>query len=226
MNMSEIIKKQLEAYQANFVKHGNSPLGTFQNNTTTQYERFNELLLPLLKIKPTDFSICDIGSGVCDLHHFLISNEVKHSYTGIEIVPEMVTFSQEKYPGITVLNTDFLSDDFTEKYDFVVLSGTFNIHGGVNESDWKDFVFKLIKKMFESARLGISFNLLTSYSTFRDETLFYASPEEVLTYIQTNLSRFCTINSAYPLFEFSYTVFTKECMKITFSHPDFDKYLK
>jgi hypothetical protein len=224
--MSNIIKKQLAAYQQNFIQHGNSPQGTFQNNTTTQYERFNQLLLPLLQHKNKEFTICDIGSGVCDLHKFLKTNEIAHHYTGIEIVPEMIETAQKLYPEVKLLTIDVLDNNFTQKFDFVVLSGTFNLPGDTNRQEWEDFVFAVIEKMFSLATIGISLNALTTYGTFRADELFYLQPEKVLTFIQTKLSRFYQINRAYPLYEETYTVFTKQAMQQQFAHADFEKYFK
>lgn len=224
--MSDIIKKQLEAYQSNFIKHGATPEGTFQNNTATQHERFNQLLLPLLNAKPEGFSICDIGSGIADLHRYLKDSGITHEYTGIEIVPEMVEVSKEKYPEARFLNIDLLDENFTEQFDFVVLSGTFNIPGNVTENDWQQFIFSVIKKMFAISKTGISFNTLTSYSTFRADDLFYQDPGKILNFIQTELSRFCIINTAYPLYEISYSVFKKDHVKSKYIHEDFEKYFK
>ncbi|MES2691195.1 MAG: class I SAM-dependent methyltransferase [Bacteroidota bacterium] len=224
--MSDIIKKQLEAYQPNFLKHGSSPEGTFQNNSTTQFERFNQLLLPLLNAKPDGFTICDIGSGIADLHRYLTDNGIKHQYTGVEIVPEMVEVSKEKYPEARFLNVDLLDENFTEQFDFVVLSGTFNIPGSVSKKEWEQFILDVIKKMFSISRIGISFNTLTSYSTFNADELFYQDPSKILHFIQAELSRFCIINTAYPLYEVSYSVFKKEFLKNKYPHPDFAKYFK
>ncbi len=224
--MSEIIKKQIESYQENFVKNQDSPLGTFQNNTTTQYERFNEVIQPLLKYKSTDFSICDIGSGVCDFHQYLEDMQIKHQYTGVEIVPEMVVQSKVKYPEIEVLETDFLADSFTRKFDFVTLSGTFNIPGSIAPEAWKAFILQCITKMYQSCNIGISFNALTNYSTFNDPTLYYLSAADIFHHIQSTLSRFCIINTAYPLYEVSYTVLKPETVQAQFGHSDFERYFK
>ena len=69
--MSKIIKKQIEVYQNNFNKYLDSTRGVFWNNVTSQHERFNQLMTPLLPYTPQNFSICDVGSGICDLHYFL-----------------------------------------------------------------------------------------------------------------------------------------------------------
>ena len=116
--MSRIIQKQIDAYRDNFIKYGTTPMGTFQNDVSTQYERFNQLITPLLAYKSTEFTICDVGSGVSDLHKFLQEKKIRHSYTGIEIVQEMVDAAKSIYPGINVINQDLLADDYQQKFDF------------------------------------------------------------------------------------------------------------
>lgn len=222
--MSNIIKKQLEVYRPNFLLHGNTPQGTFQNNTTTQFERFNQLLTPLLKYKEKNFSICDIGAGVCDLHKYLLANNILHQYYGIEIVPEMVETARLLYPNITITTEDFLSNSFNKEFDFVVLSGTFNMPGTIQTDEWEDFIFKTISKMFHVARIGISFNALTSYSTFYSDGLYYLKPEVVFTYIQQRLSRFCLLNATYPLYEVTYTVYKEDFIRKQYQSEDFAKY--
>lgn len=221
---SNIIKNQLDAYRPNFLKHGASPLGTFQNNCTTQRERHRQLLNPLLAHRPTGFSICDIGSGMCDLHQFLNEAGVVHNYTGIEIVPEMVTAAQKIHPQARILNLDFLDPGFQERFDFVVLSGTFNIPGSTAAPEWEKFLYDMIGCMFDRADVAISFNALTTYTTFRSEALFYMNPEKVLSFIQNRLSRFYCISSAYPLFEHTYTVFRPAAMSQDYPQIEFDKY--
>jgi len=221
---SEIIKSQLDAYRPNFLKHGASPLGTFQNNTTTQRERHRQLLQPLLTHRPDGFSICDIGSGLCDLHQYLNDTGVAHTYTGVEIVPEMVVAAQKMHPDARILNVDFLDSRFSERFDFVVLSGTFNIPGITPLTQWKQFVYQMISRMYDRADVAISFNALTTYTTFRSKELFYLGPGEAISFIHDKLSRFCLINSAYPLFELTYTVFRPEAISLSFPQTDFDKY--
>ncbi|HWY37018.1 MAG TPA: class I SAM-dependent methyltransferase [Bacteroidia bacterium] len=222
--MSDIIKKQIELYRSNFLSNSDSPEGVFWNNTTTQFERFNQLITPLLYYRPSGFSICDIGSGVCDLHQFLLDKKIDHAYTGIEIIEEMITKARDKFKDIDVKKTDILSDGIKKKYDFVVSSGTFNLRGKISEDEWKVYIFKMLKQMFEMAEIGISFNVLTSYSTFRAPELFYSSPEEMTHFIQTELSRFYQLNSAYPLYEITYTVIKEKHISEKFSHEHFTKY--
>ncbi len=224
--MSTIIQKQIDAYRDNFIKHGNTPLGTFQNNTATQYERFNQLITPLLAYKSSDFTICDVGSGVCDLHKFLQTKEIKHIYTGIEIVQEMVDTAKSIYPEINVINQDLLADDYQQKFDFCVLSGTFNLPGQTDRNDWLNFTLAVIKKMYTLSNVGIAFNALTAYSTFNAPELFYLDPKITLDFIKKNLSRHCQIMMSSPLYEDTYIVLKPEAVSKQYAAPEFDKYLK
>ena len=226
--MKEIVQKQIQAYQSNFIKFGTSPLGTFQNNTTTQHERFYQLMKPLLEISNQDFSICDVGSGVCDLHGYLNQLEIGHAYTGIEIVPEMVSVSRDLYPDISVIEADILENvELKDKrFDFVVLSGVFNLPGQVSSEDWEVFIFRMIERMFEMSEMAISFNALTTYTTFRSDELYYLDSSKVIDFIQNKLSRFYIVNSAYPLYENTYTIFKKTQIEQFYRAEEFNKYFK
>jgi hypothetical protein len=221
---SEIIKNQLAMYQPNFLRHGSTPLGTFQNNLTTISERHQQLMEHLLRVRSSHFSICDVGSGTAELHSLLTQRCVGHTYTGIEIVPEMVSTSSEQYPSARILNLDFLDSAFKERFDFLVVSGTFNLPGRTPRRRWEQFVFDVISKMYDLADVGISFNALTSFSTYQAKELFYLNPAKVVEFILGNLSRFCLVNCAYPLYEVTYTVLRPEIVKQQFGHDDFGKY--
>lgn len=222
--MENIIEKQTKAYLEAFNINGPTPKGTFQNNIETQYLRF-ERLIEFLKSDLQDSSVHDIGSGICDLHDYLLKQNVSHRYSGTEIVQEMIDFSLLKYPDIKLYNRDFLQIE-NEKYDFVFLSGTLNLKLNTSENEWLDYSMEMIKKMFKHSKKAISFNCLTSYNTFSQDNLMYFDPKYVLDYCITNLSRFVNIDECYPLFEFTVTVFHEEYIAQKFRDKAFDRYLK
>ncbi len=225
MNSDKIIKAQLNAYRPNFIEHGDKPQGTFQNNSETQQLRF-ERIIRQFQLTQNKYTIQDIGCGTCDLHQYLLDKKIAHTYYGVEIVPEMIETAQKKFPDITLKNHDLLNDTDIPLADISLLSGTLNLLAGVNEEEWKDFSFSLLKRMFELSKVGISFNLLTSHRTFSDPTLAYFNPTEVFDFCIKNMSRFVHLDHAYPLYEFSVTVFHKEYMRKEFDKEAFQKYLK
>lgn len=142
--MKNIVQQQVKMYQSNFITNGPTPKGLFWNNFTTQKERYRQLINPLLDIKDSDFSICDFGAGLCHLHEYLNERNIKHNYTGIEIVPEMNEYSKEKHKNISIIDIDFLDNSYNSKFDFLVLSGTLNLKGNISTEQWEEYVFEII----------------------------------------------------------------------------------
>jgi len=228
MNDAKIISAQRDAYRRNFLVHGDTPKGTFQNDRLTQYVRFTHLLKEIAPHFEAGTTIHDIGSGLCDFYEY-ITDEGSFPgvvYSGTEIVEEMNVAAREKFPDIALYNRNFLDAAPDEMYDFCVLSGTFNLLGSVKEDDWREMCFDLVEKMFRQARKAISFNFLTSYRTFSDPTLCYFDPREMMDFATTKLSRFVCVNSTVPLYEVTVTVFTKEFVQSLYPQPELGRYFK
>ncbi|MFZ2541672.1 MAG: hypothetical protein WAW75_07860 [Gallionella sp.] len=222
---AKIIDEQLKVYQSAFIQHGDSPKGTHQNNRETQYLRFQMLTDHLLN-NHTDNTIEDVGCGICDLYGYLKSKNIKFTYSGTEIVDEMIALAKEKYPEITVKNRDILSEVGQKKNDFVVLSGTLNIPGNVEPEEWRRFCFSLISSMYGMCNKAIAFNFLTSHKTFTDPNLFYFDPSELLDYCIKNLSRFVELKHSYPLYEGTITVYRENYIQDQYKNPALAKYFR
>jgi hypothetical protein len=226
MNQSKLVEGQLKVYRENFIRFGDTPEGTFHNNRTTQYLRFSRLIDPLLPLAPNPFHIHDVGAGPADLHQYLLERNIVHAYSGSEIVPEMIEVASRKYSDVKMFCRPISDAPSHEKYDFVVLCGTFNMPGGTPREEWARFVNDTIRKMYSMCRLGISFNFLTTYNTFSDPTLFYVNPFEAADFCLKELSRFTLLDHAYPLYEGTITVFTKDCIQQGYLEAHFSKYFK
>ena len=217
-----MIASQKKKYRARFLKYGDSVLSTFQNNTETQTLRF-EYLLKNISPQPGPFRLHDIGSGLGDLHGFLLERGIKHEYSGTEIVPEMIAVSRRKFPEITVYERDFLDAPADETYDFVVLNGTLNLRSETELTEQKEYAFALIEKMFQHANAAIAFNFLTSRGTFSVPELCYFDPAEIFDFCQ-GLSRFVTLDHSSPLYEATVTVFQPGYLQSRFPQTVYQKY--
>jgi len=222
-----IIAAQRQVYRANFLQHGDSPLGTYQSNQVTQHLRFDGLMRHLLPHVRDGDTLHDVGAGLCDLYQYLQLNEASRDlvYSGTEIVQDMIDLAAAKYPHVRLLNRNFLETS-EDRYDFVVLSGTFNIPAGVATEAWQQMCMALVDKMFERADKAISFNFLTSYRTFTDPELFYFDPLAMFHHATTRLSRFVHLDACYPLYECTVTVFRKEYLASLYDHDQLRKYFR
>ncbi len=220
---SKILEAQRNQYLAQFEKFGDSPQATFQNDQQTQSLRFERLLRPLLPVSGK-FSIHDVGTGLCDLHQYLLDQGIPHDYSGTEIVAELISHSQQKFPDVTLYQRDFANDTFDDKYDFVVLSGTLNLRCNLDQEKWEGYVHELLSRMFRHAKRAISFNFLTTYNSFSSPGLFYFDPKALFDFCQKNLSRFVSLDHSSPLYEAAIAVFQPDEMKSRYPDPAFAKY--
>lgn len=228
MDDDAIIAAQRAAYGRKFQEHGDTPEGTFQNNRVTQHLRFARVLKEIAPYFEAGDTVHDIGSGLCDFYAYMkaLGLEKTITYSGTEIVQGMIDTAKQKYPELELHNRNILEQNIAERYDFVILSGTFNIPGGVAEGDWRKLCLSIVERMFAIAKKGVAFNMLTSYRTFSDPMLFYFEPREVLDFAVSRLSRFTILDHAYPLYEFTCTVFRPEFMARQHDHPDLEKYFR
>jgi hypothetical protein len=218
----KIIVNQQRIYAEAFAKHGATPRGTYQNNTETQYLRYERLIKNIKEYLHGD-TIHDVGAGVCDLHRYLLANKIDHQYSGTEIVQEMIEYSLREYPGIKLYNRNLLTVT-NERYDYTLLSGTLNLVNKIDKKAWKKYSYDLIRKMFTISSKAMAFNFLTTYNTFNEDDLMYFNPCEMLDYCITKLSRFVSIDHNYPLYEATITVFKKEFLRSIYQEESFDKY--
>ena len=211
-------------YRDNFLENKNSPTGTYQNNHETQYMRFERIIKPFKEILNENISLHDLGCGACEMHNYLNLQGIKHNYSGTEIVQEMIDYAQNKYPTIKVFNRDVLKKELIDEYDIVVFSGGLYLPGSIPAQEWEQFVYAIIKKMWTMSKIGISFNLLTTYSDYTRPDLYYVDPKNMFDFCMNNFSRFVTIDHGYPLYEWTISVFRKEYMKNKYSQPEFQRY--
>jgi Methyltransferase domain len=220
-----IIINQEGIYRDHFLEHGDTPEGTYNQNDAIQNLRFSSL------IKNIDFNspettIHDVGCGICDLYHYMKQHNIHVQYSGTDIIAEMKTLALKKYPGIQFQLRDFLDVDTKDKYDFLVLSGTFNLPGKTDKKEWRAFTRAMIRKMYSLANYGISFNFLTTHADFYHGEMFYESPEDILNFCISNLSRHVIIDHSYPIFEYTVTVYTPELLRKQHTDGRLQKYIK
>jgi hypothetical protein len=223
-----IIAAQRNAYRAEFARHGDTPLGTHQGDRTSLDMRFEALMRNVVPHLGAGATLHEVGSGLCDLYGYLKSSGLHRriTYSGTEIVQEMIDHAAQKYPELTLCNRNFLECGTDEQYDFVVLSGTFNLLAGVQGDEWKTMCLALIRKMYAHADKAIAFNFLSSYRTFSDPLLYYFDPTEMFDFVAKNLSRFIHLDAAYPLYECTVTVFNKNYLATLYDHNDLKKYFR
>ena len=212
--MSVAKKITTDYYRETFKKYGDTPEGVDWNDLFTQNLRFKQIVDELKSVK--SFTVLDVGCGTGALFGFM-RDELKgynFQYTGIDYVAEMTDEASKKYSNFKnakFQNTDL--DSITEKYDFVVSSGIFNVKLSVDSEKWFENMKCTLKAMFEHCTKGIIFNVLTKYVDFTDDKLYYSDPLLVFEYFQENCSRFIKLNHSYPLYEYTISGYREDFIR-------------
>lgn len=194
-------------YSSRIARFGPTPSGVDWNGAEGQLARFARFN-PLFERAPGALSVIDYGCGYGELYSFLTSSFNVKSYVGVDVAPAMLQAARNAFSDDNVVQ---LSDrlDSVAPAQCVVASGTYNVKLGANSGDWSDYVFGDLAVLWGKATLGMSVNFLSSFSEpeKRQSKLFYASPNEVLSFLQREISTLVTIDHSYSPWEFTVTVF-------------------
>ncbi len=121
--------------------------------------------------------ILDVGCGIGDFYQYLEERVDTFSYTGVDILPEMIEEAKRRYPGGTFITGDLLGDAVFRpgEFDVVYSSGIFNLKVGDNHS----LLRKTLPVFFELSSEWVIFNLLDPGHPVQREIYYYFSPAEV-----------------------------------------------
>ena len=87
------------------------------------------------KLPNVNFSVKDLGCGRGDFISQMLFGETGNQYIGIDSNPNLIAVGRQKYPGINLINDDFLN--VNEQSDYTICIGTLNDDHGFDK--WEYF---------------------------------------------------------------------------------------
>ncbi|MDR2428428.1 MAG: class I SAM-dependent methyltransferase [Candidatus Margulisbacteria bacterium] len=167
----------LDFYRSLIRRHGGqSVLSVSYNDRSTQYTRFDTLVKYTVPNKTEKITLLDLGCGLGDLYDYLQTNGYQNvNYTGLDIVPEMLSAAQQNYPAAKFKNGNFVTAEL-ENYDIILASGSLNIIFDRPDNQMQR-IQNVIEKMYASSRLACAFNLLDQDAMYlyeQDPRFYYA----------------------------------------------------
>jgi ubiquinone/menaquinone biosynthesis C-methylase UbiE len=169
-------KKIVKFYEDSFSLYGNDPRSVHWTNDDTQRIRF-EVLNRIADVK--NKKVLDVGCGLGDLYVFFMRHAIDIDYTGIDIVPSFINRARERF-----LEARFVLggvESLTDMYDYIFVSGTFNVRIDNAESQY----FEMLRKLFVHAHHGIAFNMLDIQSHQSDDTYVAYDRDMVVAFCKT-----------------------------------------
>lgn len=156
------------------------------------------------------FTCNDWGCGYGAMFDYFVSTRGWNvaGYNGYDICGEMLTEAQRRINDPAVV---FVNDaTVTTPADYTIVSGTFNVKLDATDSVWQRYVTDTLRRLWESSRRGLAFNLLTTYVDWKESQLFYADPALFFDFCKKQLSPRVALLHDYPLYEWTMLVWREE----------------
>ncbi len=204
-NHEKVLAKSVEVYNAVVDKHGISSKATLCDDPQRQYLRFYEII-KFLDLNDGKKTLLDVGCGNGELYKFLNFLGYRGRYTGYDINEKLLAQARVRFAEINVQKKDIMCNETKQRYDYVVLSGLFNVNVGQTQ----DWVYGFMRKMFELCAEAVVFNMISTHVTFLEKSMFYMNPAEVLTYCIENLSKRTTLTHHNLPYNYTVCVYKNE----------------
>jgi hypothetical protein len=196
--MKHIKKMYEEALAAN----GDSPKSVMWPKGR-QDMRFSVLANNITNKK--NFSVLDFGCGLAHLREYLDANYTNVKYTGVDIVSQFLELNKKKHPNDTfVLINDV--EDIKGSYDYVFVSGTFNIKYNADDKKNREIIFSGLKELFKRTNIYLSANFMTDVVDYRQPDTYHQNVMDLYQFAVNNLSRRIVIDQSYMPYEYTITI--------------------
>jgi hypothetical protein len=223
----KIADDQRSMYGQLYDRYGNNPQSLFHNDQESQYERF-EMLARCFAQEIEVFSVHEIGCALGHFGEFLKARFPQAIFSGSDIYEPFVNACRKRFPHGKFFLRDITEELPDDRYDYVVLCGTFNIPGRISREQWQQFVFSMLTAMYAISGKGIGATFLsTYYDPGRNrEDLYYQDEKRLMDFAARNLSRHFELDSMGPLYEYALKVYRPQYVRTLYPQMAFGKYFK
>jgi SAM-dependent methyltransferase len=193
-------------YSEKFAAHGANSQGvdwgTDQSKMFLRYEKMLSVVSPPNSERP---SLLDVGCGYGGLLGYATDKGIGFDYTGIDVAANMIEWAANNMQGGRFINGDVMTHQFETDFDYVVCNGILTQKLDTPGREMDRFAGQLIRRLFEIARHGLAFNVMTTKVNHFSNNLYYRNPAELLAWCMTEISPSIKLDHSYPLYE--YTVY-------------------
>ena len=162
-----------------------------------------DVMLGVVRDRAAPASLLDFGCGLAELKpHMERAGYGALRYSGLDISPHFVAAARARFP-----DSEFLCLDVLEQgrplppFDYVVMNGIFTRRHNVEVEQMWRYLERLLGRVFESCRIGLAFNVMSSAVDWQSEVLFHADPGRLLAFIGGSLTRHFALRNDYGLYE-------------------------
>lgn len=197
-------------YEKTFDKHGANHKGMDWPKKEDLISRFAVMLELIKQKKEEEFSLLDLGCGVGLFLDYVNVQDLKRNlkYHGIDISSKMISAANKKFPKSSFEVRDILKNPLPEnKYDYIIMNGLLTEKVSLTYSDMKKFAEMIVQRAYQSARVGIAFNTMSSHVDWERKDLFHWALDDLMSFLTKKVSRNVVIRMDYGLYEYTTYVY-------------------
>jgi SAM-dependent methyltransferase len=192
----------IRLYREAFRAHGDSPAAVLWPKDR-QALRFGALTRG---IETGGFSILDYGCGLAHLHDHLAARFSRFEYSGADAVPEFIAACRVKQPALRFFEIR-QPEGLGGPYDYVVLSGVFNVRYTPDAAEHQRLVFDTLRSLWPLARRALAVNFMIDRVDIQQAGACHQGIQEILAFARDEMSPRLLLDHSYMPYEYTLTVF-------------------
>lgn len=195
-------------YEACLAHFGDSHRGVDWPNAEDAETRYAVMLDVFREEQPA--TLLDFGCGASHLYEYMLRQGLYDhiTYAGLDISPRFVQLSRGKFPSLSYYNLDILkAPEVLPRFDYIVMNGVFTEKRSLSYEDMFRYFIQVLKAVFEKARMGIAFNVMSKHVDWEREDLFHVPFDELARFLRHELSQNYVFRADYGLYEYTTYVY-------------------
>jgi SAM-dependent methyltransferase len=197
--ISEVLGRH---YAETFARHGPTPQGVDWGTDASRALLRLDKMLAVMGAEP-GATLLDVGCGYGGLLAHALGKGFRIDYTGIDVAENMIQWATANMPLGRFVYGDVLDHPFAGTFDYVVCNGILTQKLQVPGLEMDRFARRLIRRLFELARCGLAFNVMTTKVNYFAPNLYYRNPAELLSWCMSEITPHVRLDHAYPLYEYT-----------------------
>jgi len=197
-------------YESCLQRHGDTHLGVDwprQRDAEISYG----VMLDVIRSADRNASVqlLDFGCGASHLYEYILTRRMDRiSYSGLDLSEKFIELSKSKFPAVNYYCVDLLNEGATiPNFDYIVMNGVFTEKCTLSFDEMFSYFKRLMKKVFEHAKIGIAFNVMSKYVDWERNDLFHLPFDMLGSFLIREVSRNFVIRHDYRLYEYTTYVY-------------------